>query len=141
MINLCFNKKNTKALISSIKSDKPLNKATLDWNLKNSHKIFGSIKKRLIKGDLYFIIMENNNSYNLACFGKHQSYNYLIEDIDAFLSNIYIEQLEILEGTSQKDRDNLFNLLNIVKELPYTGIIRIQDNKIYLYDSRDIIYK
>lgn len=126
MVNFHFNKRNTKDLIIASKDIPKITKLRFDWLLDNN-KFCGYIKDSFW-GRRVFMIQKYKNDYRLICTLKENTFIYLIEDIENFLSFVPCD--EIIFPESQ----DIIDSLNVLKDFPSTGIVSIQDNKIYLFD-------
>ena len=73
-------------------------------------------------------IMRDENEYRLFCDDGKRIYIYLIEDIEEFLDFINIEELY----TTQQEA--VHNDMKRIMELPSSGVILIQNKKLFLYD-------
>jgi len=129
--NLRFNRKLTKKLLKSIPEEeyKPTLQ-TIEWNIDNSNKLFGSWSKDIFgrvtiftlyrfKKDLYRLIVSNE---------KGLAGLYLIDNIEDYLNFIGVEELEL------QNQDEIVEALKQTNEMPNTGIICIDEEKIFLYD-------
>jgi hypothetical protein len=72
--------------------------------------------------------MRDENEYRLFCDDGKRIYIYLIEDIEEFLDFINIEELY----TTQQEA--VRNDMKRIMELPSSGVILIQNKKLFLYD-------
>ena len=72
--------------------------------------------------------MRDENEYRLFCDDGKRIYIYLIEDIEEFLDFINIEELY----TTQQEA--VHNDMKRIMELPSSGVILIQNKKLFLYD-------
>ena len=136
MINLIFNKKNTKYLIQASANTAPTTKTHLDWSLENKKSVFGCVKETFFKGNIVFVITKEDTHYRLICSQKKSLDFYCIEDINDFLRIININELNIVgdEKTKNEFKKRILEAIDQVYGFPYTGIVEVQGDKIFLYD-------
>lgn len=125
---LDFNKKRTKQLIKASKYASGMKRLRLDWLEENKQSVCGCIYETWFSGNVVFIVSSYNNEYKLFYSHGDELSIYLIEDIDEFLEFINIDEL------ISTDKKSLANALNNVRPLPATGVVVIQDDKLFLYD-------
>ena len=130
MIDLRFNRKNTKTLLkgSAPLGDLRMSKLRLDWLL-DQNKMVGCIYHRWWKADIVFYIVRKDNEYRLASLFDNCPNVYIIEDIEVFVNYLGIDELVTDAG-----EEVLIDAMEKIADLPATGIIQIADNKIYLFD-------
>lgn len=133
--NLRFNKKITRKLInSSPDEEERLNPQTVIWNLENSdNKIYGSWYKNIFGKTTIFIIYKfKENLYRLVVSnetGLHAL--YLIDNIDDYLKTVGAQELEI------QNQESILIALEHTSKLPNTGIVCVDEEKIFVYDHTD----
>lgn len=129
--NLRFNKTLTKRLIKSSPEEK-VNIQTIKWHLENSNQNFGSYTDGLFKTTLFFLQQMEEDRFRLVIAQSDGFLGiYIIDDIDAYLNYIGAMRLEMLDDTE------VSRILNTAKELPNTGIICIDEDKIFIYDHKN----
>ena len=125
---LDFNKKRTKQLIKASKLASGMTKLRLDWLEENKHSACGTIYEPWFSSNVVFIVTSHGNDYKLLCSYNDELAIYLIEDIEEFLDFINIDELVC------SDRQTMIDALENVRPLPATGVVVIQNDKIFLYD-------
>ena len=125
---LNFNKKKTKQLIKASRFADGMSKYRLDWLEENKQSVCGNIYESWFSGNTVFIVSGYKNEYKLFCSRNDELSIYLIEDIEEFLNFINIGEL------MSTDKGAMVKALNDVKPLPATGVVVIQNDKIFLYD-------
>jgi hypothetical protein len=131
---LDFNKKKTKQLIKASHIATGMSKYRLDWLEENKRSVCGTIYESWFSGNTVFVVTRYENEYKLICSHLDELSIYLIEDIAEFLDFIKIEELE------SSNKGALVKALDNVKPLPATGVVVIQNNKIFLYDFAGVKY-
>jgi len=129
--NLRFNKKITKKLLKSIPDEEDrLSPQTILWNMENTNKIYGSWSKDLFgKTTIFMIYKFKENLYRLVVSNeKGLTSLYLIDNIDSYLEYIGAEELEL------QNQNEILKALDQTSVLPNTGIICIDEEKIFVYD-------
>lgn len=129
-MDLRFNRKNTKLLIKSCNNNTTIDKRRLDFILETKGSICGTINISLFKRTM-FLIEKQEERYRLITYVKGIPYLYLIQDIDMFLKYIAVDELVTENIKTFQD------MMESIKDLPSTGIIVIDDDKIFLYDNID----
>ena len=131
---LNFNRKRTKQLIKASSSADGMTKCRLDWLEENKQSVCGNIYESWFSGNTVFIVSGFENEYKLFCSRNDELSIYLIEDIEEFLKFINIGEL------MSTNKEAMVKALNNVKPLPATGVVVIQNNKIFLYDFVGVKY-
>jgi hypothetical protein len=131
---LNFNRKRTKQLIKASSYADGMTKCRLDWLEENKQSVCGNIYESWFSGNTVFIVSGYENEYKLFCSRNDELSIYLIEDIEEFLKFINIGEL------MSTNREAMVEALNNVKPLPATGVVVIQNNKIFLYDFVGVKY-
>jgi hypothetical protein len=131
---LNFNKKRTKQLIKASSYADGMTKCRLDWLEENKQSVCGNIYESWFSGNTVFIVSGYENEYKLFCSKNDELSIYLIEDIEEFLKFINIGEL------MSTNKEAMVEALNNVKPLPATGVVVIQNNKIFLYDFVGVKY-
>ena len=125
---LNFNKKKTKQLIKASQTADGMSKYRLDWLEENKRSVCGNIHESWFSGNTVFIVTSYENEYKLLCSHGDELAIYLIEDIEEFLAFINIGEL------ASKDKEAMATAVDNVKQLPASGVVVIQNEKIFLYD-------
>ena len=131
---LDFNKKRTKQLIKASQTAEGMSKYRLNWLEENKQSVCGNIYESWFSGNTVFIVSSFGNEYKLFCSRNDELSIYLIEDIEEFLKFINIGEL------MSTDKKAMVDALNNVKSLPATGVVVIQNDKIFLYDFVGVKY-
>lgn len=131
---LNFNKKRTKQLIKASSHADGMTKCRLDWLEENKQSVCGNIYESWFSGNTVFIVSGYENEYKLFCSKNDELSIYLIEDIEEFLKFINIGEL------MSTNKEAMVEALNNVKPLPATGVVVIQNNKLFLYDFVGVKY-
>lgn len=129
--NLRFNKKITKKLLKSIPdTEDKLNPQTIIWNMENSNRVYGSWSKDIFgKTTIFMLYQFKPNLYRLVVSNeKGLTSLYLIDNIEDYLEFIGAQELEL------QNQDEIIKALDQISVLPNTGIICIDEEKIFVYD-------
>ncbi len=129
--NLRFNKKITKKLLKSIPdTEDKLNPQTIIWNMENSNRVYGSWSKDIFgKTTIFMLYQFRPNLYRLVVSNeKGLTSLYLIDNIEDYLEFIGAQELEL------QNQDEIIKALDQTSVLPNTGIICIDEEKIFVYD-------
>lgn len=129
--NLRFNKKITKKLLKSIPdTEDKLNPQTIIWNMENSNRVYGSWSKDIFgKTTIFMLYQFKPNLYRLIVSNeKGLTSLYLIDNIEDYLEFIGAQELEL------QNQDEIIKALDQTSVLPNTGIICIDEEKIFVYD-------
>ena len=127
---LDFNKKRTKTLIKASQSAEGMTRLRLDWLEQNKQSVCGNIYESWFSDNTVFVVTSYGNEYKLICSKRNELAIYLIEDIEEFLKFINIGELVSV------DKEAMNRALENVRPLPATGVVVIQNNKLFLYDFR-----
>lgn len=131
---LDFNRKRTKALIKASRSAEGMTKLRLDWLEQNKQSVCGNIYESWFSDNTVFVVTSYGNEYKLICSKRNELAIYLIEDIEEFLKFINIgELISVDKGAMNRALEN-------VRPLPATGVVIIQNEKLFLYDFRGYEY-
>lgn len=126
--NLRFNKHLTKKLIKSSPKER-INSQTVKWHLENSNQNFGSFVNGPLSTVLFIIQQVEEDRYRLVVAKSNGFCGiYLIDNIDLYLDYIGAEKLEMI------DEEEAAKVLEATKILPSSGIIYIDEKKIFVYD-------
>lgn len=129
--NLRFNKKITKKLLKSIPdTEDKLNPQTIIWNMENSNRVYGSWSKDIFgKTTIFMLYQFKPNLYRLVVSNeKGLTSLYLIDNIEDYLEFIGAQELQL------QNQDEIIKALDQTSVLPNTGIICIDEEKIFVYD-------
>lgn len=129
--NLRFNKKITKKLLKSIPdTEDKLNPQTIIWNMENSNRVYGSWSKDIFgKTTIFMLYQFKPNLYRLVVSNeKGLTSLYLIDNIEDYLKFIGAQELQL------QNQDEIIKALDQTSVLPNTGIICIDEEKIFVYD-------
>lgn len=132
MIDLRFNRKNTRILLkgSAALGDHRLSLLRLDWLLEQDRTV-GCICHRWFKNDIVFYIIKNDTEYRLVSLFDNYPSIYIIEDIEAFISYVGLDEL-----VTEASEEEIKLAKDKITELPPTGLIQIHSDKLYLYDIK-----
>lgn len=131
--NLRFNKSLTKKLIKSIPyEENKKNKESLDWALENTNKLYGSFCSSVFGINLFIIQKKSEDMYRIIASNNKGVYGfYIIDDINEYLDFIGVEELFF-------DNQELISaIIEETLEYPNTGIINIDDGRIFIYEHKD----
>lgn len=129
--NLRFNKKITRKLLKSIPdTEDKLNPQTIIWGMENSNRVYGSWSKDIFgKTTIFMLYQFRPNLYRLVVSNeKGLTSLYLIDNIEDYLEFIGAQELEL------QNQDEIIKALDQTSVLPNTGIICIDEEKIFVYD-------
>lgn len=130
--NLRFNKKLTKKLLKASPKEKDkVSLLSINWNLQNSNKIYGLENIGLFKTTAFFLQLVDDNMYRLVISdGSPLCGFYIIDDIESFIDFIGIQVIE----TDEEEAENINQALELSKNFPNTGIIVVDDGRIFVYE-------
>ena len=132
MIDLRFNRKNTRLLLKGSEALKGyrLSVLRLNWLL-DQDKMVGCICPRLFRSDIAFYVIKNGNEYRLVSLFDNFPSIYIIDDIEAFVEMIGLDEL-----ATEASEEEVVLAKNKIAELPPTGVLQIHMDKLYLYDVK-----
>lgn len=130
--NLRFNKRLTKKLLkASPKEDKKVSLLSINWNIENGNKIYGLEDIGWFKTTAFFLQKVNEDMYRLVVSdGSPLCGFYIIDDIEQFIEYVGIQILE----TEEEDCPTLTKALEESKSFPNTGIIIVENERVYVYE-------
>lgn len=130
--NLRFNKKLTKKLLKASPKEKDkVSLLSINWNLQNSNKIYGLENIGLFKTTAFFLQLVDDNMYRLVISdGSPLCGFYIIDDIENFIDFIGIRVIE----ADEEDAENINQALELSKSFPNTGIIVVDDGRVFVYE-------
>lgn len=131
--NLRLNKRLTKQLInSSPKQEDKSSMLTINWNIDNGTKVFGSYYRGLFKSTMFFLQKIEEDRFRLVVSdGNPICRFYLIDDIELFLETIGAQILD-MENT-----DKVIDALEQTKSIANCGIVLIEDGEVFVYEHEN----
>lgn len=131
--NLRLNKKLTRQLInSSPREDDRSSLLTVNWNIDNQTKVFGSYYQGWFKSTMFFLQKIEEDRFRLVVSdGNPICRFYLIDNIEEYLETVGAEILE-MENT-----DNVIEALEQTVSIPNCGIILVEDGEVYVYEHEN----
>ncbi len=129
--NLRFDRKITKKLLKSIPDEEDrITPQTILWGIENTNNIYGSWSEDIFGRTTIFIINKfKQDLYRLVVSNEKGLVSlYLIDNIDDYLDFIGGQVLEL------QNHNEIVEALNKTNELPNTGIICIDEEKIFVYN-------
>lgn len=129
MFDIRFNRKMTKKLIKGMAPTQNMTLNHLDWLLEEKNSLCGCIYKPLIGKRIVFLVVKDKDNYKLICGGDKFPRVYGIEDIETFLKFISIDELIV------DKKEEVVNDIKILLDAPITGVVIIDNDKLYLYDA------
>ena len=131
--NLRLNKKLTRQLInSSPREDDKSSLPTVNWNIDNQTKVFGSYYQGWFKSTMFFLQKMEEDRFRLVVSdGNPICRFYLIDNIEEYLETVGVEILE-MENT-----DNVIEALEQTISIPNCGIILVEDGEVYVYEHEN----
>lgn len=129
--NLRYNKRMTAKLLKAApKDDDRRGLLNIKWHLDNDKSIFGLFRLGWFKSDV-FLLQKLDDLYRLVVPEKNGlCHFYIIDDIETFIDYLGIQELKI----DNMNTDEVLTELELTKECPSTGIIVIDEERIYVYD-------
>lgn len=127
---LKFNRSLTRQLLLSSEGLNIKTKQQIDWGIDNANKLYGSIYKSFWLRTT-FLILKDKEEYFLICLGNRIAKKYLIEDIDKYLGYVGIDEIFSKEA---EGAEKINEFLEDCKKARPDGFIKIDEEKIYLYD-------
>ena len=129
--NLRLNKKLTRQLInSSPKEDDKSSMLTINWNIDNQTKVFGSYYQGWFKSTMFFLQKIEEDRFRLVVSdGNPLCKFFLIDNIEEYLETI---------GAQILDMENKLNIPHFEKVYPYLDVKELQE---YFNKSNSSILK
>ena len=119
----------SKIINASPRKEERVSLLNINWGLDNKNNVYGLRFRHFFKYSAVFLQREDEKHFRLIVPGKGLLCNfYIIDDIEAFLDFIGIEQLDMSEP------EKIREAIDQTKDVPNTGIITIEDGAIYVYD-------
>jgi hypothetical protein len=131
--NLRFNKSLTRKLLKSspAKEDRS-SLLTVNWNIDNKTKVFGSCDIGWFKSTMFFLQKMEEDRFRLVVSdGNPLCKFFLIDDIEKFLDVIGVQILD-MENT-----DNVIEALEQTAVCPNCGIIVVENEEVYVYEHEN----
>lgn len=131
--NLRLNKKLTRQLInSSPEEDDKSSMLTVNWNIDNKTKVFGSYYQGWFKSTMFFLQKMEEDRFRLVVSdGNPLCKFYLIDDIEKFLETVGVQILD-MENT-----DKVIEALEQTVQCPNCGIVLVEDEEVYVYEHEN----
>lgn len=131
--NLRLNKKLTRQLInSSPEEDDKSSMLTVNWNIDNKTKVFGSYYQGWFKSTMFFLQKMEEDRFRLVVSdGNPLCKFYLIDDIEKFLETVGVQILD-MENT-----DKVIEALEQTAQCPNCGIVLVEDEEVYVYEHEN----
>lgn len=131
--NLRLNRKLTRQLInSSPKQEDKSSMLTVNWNIDNETKVFGSYYQGWFKSTMFFLQKMEEDRFRLVVSdGNPLCKFYLIDDIEKFLDTIGVQILD-MENT-----DKVIEALQQTTSIPNCGIVLIEDGEVFVYEHEN----
>ena len=113
-----------------------MKKLRLDWLLEQNRLVGCLYERWPLQPVICHLVKDpEEGSYKIVSLFRNQPGAYLIEDIDAFLDFINVDEL------CTEDKIDTETILDNLSRCTATGLIKIKDDKIYLYDKYEVIYE
>ena len=139
MIDFRLNKHNTKMLLKASNQcplPNKMKKLRLDWLLEQNRLVGCLYERWPLQPVICHLVKDpEEGSYKIVSLFRNQPGAYLIEDIDTFLDFINVDEL------CTEDKIDTETILDNLSRCTVTGLIKIKDDKIYLYDKYEVIYE
>lgn len=128
--NLRFNKKLTKQLIKAIPDEEEkVSLLHLKWNMDNGNNIYGLAIEGWLRSKIFYLQRIDEDRFRLV--SSEGPGFYIIDDIEEFLQVVGVRRLEFTDDSEIKQA------LEEAVVFPNTGIILIEDGKIFVYDHEN----
>ena len=132
--NLRFNKSLTKKILKSCPEDR-ISRTAIDWHLDAGDKVYGSYFLGWFNRTSYMFLLQRvgKDDYRLVV-PDHKTglcFFYLIDDIDAYLDYVGVEELDV------ESVENTVKALKDTEGIPHTGLITIEENKLFVYEHEN----
>lgn len=131
--NLRLNKKLTRQLInSSPDAEDKSSLLTINWNIDNQTKVFGSYYQGWFKSTMFFLQKIEEDRFRLVVSdGNPLCKFYLIDNIEEFVETIGVQILD-MENT-----DAVIEALEQTASIPNCGIVLIEDGEVFVYEHEN----
>ena len=131
--NLRLNKKLTRQLINSSPNEEDKSSLlTINWNIDNQTKVFGSYYQGWFKSTMFFLQKIEEDRFRLVVSdGNPLCKFYLIDNIEEFVETIGVQILD-MENT-----DAVIEALEQTASIPNCGIVLIEDGEVFVYEHEN----
>ena len=131
--NLRLNKKLTRQLINSSPDEEDKSSLlTINWNIDNQTKVFGSYYQGWFKSTMFFLQKIEEDRFRLVVSdGNPLCKFYLIDNIEEFVETIGVQILD-MENT-----DAVIEALEQTVSIPNCGIVLIEDGEVFVYEHEN----
>lgn len=131
--NLRLNKKLTRQLINSSPDEEDKSSLlTINWNIDNQTKVFGSYYQGWFKSTMFFLQKIEEDRFRLVVSdGNPLCKFYLIDNIEEFIETIGVQILD-MENT-----DAVIEALEQTASIPNCGIVLIEDGGVFVYEHEN----
>ena len=131
--NLRLNKKLTRQLINSSPDEEDKSSLlTINWNIDNQTKVFGSYYQGCFKSTMFFLQKIEEDRFRLVVSdGNPLCKFYLIDNIEEFVETIGVQILD-MENT-----DAVIEALEQTASIPNCGIVLIEDGEVFVYEHEN----
>lgn len=131
--NLRLNKKLTRQLINSSPDEEDKSSLlTINWNIDNQTKVFGSYYQGWFKSTMFFLQKIEEDRFRLVVSdGNPLCKFYLIDNIEEFIETIGVQILD-MENT-----DAVIEALEQTASIPNCGIVLIEDGEVFVYEHEN----
>jgi hypothetical protein len=131
--NLRLNKKLTRQLINSSPDEEDKSSLlTINWNIDNQTKVFGSYYQGWFKSTMFFLQKIEEDRFRLVVSdGNPLCKFYLIDNIEEFAETIGVQILD-MENT-----DAVIEALEQTASIPNCGIVLIEDGEVFVYEHEN----
>lgn len=131
--NLRLNKKITRQLINSSPDEEDKSSLlTINWNIDNQTKVFGSYYQGWFKSTMFFLQKIEEDRFRLVVSdGNPLCKFYLIDNIEEFVETIGVQILD-MENT-----DAVIEALEQTASIPNCGIVLIEDGEVFVYEHEN----
>lgn len=131
--NLRLNKKLTRQLINSSPDEEDKSSLlTINWNIDNQTKVFGSYYQGWFKSTMFFLQKIEEDRFRLVVSdGNPLCKFYLIDNIEEFVETIGVQILD-MENT-----DAVIEALEQTASIPNCGIMLIEDGEVFVYEHEN----
>lgn len=131
--NLRLNKKLTRQLINSSPDEEDKSSLlTINWNIDNQTKVFGSYYQGWFKSTMFFLQKIEEDRFRLVVSnGNPLCKFYLIDNIEEFVETIGVQILD-MENT-----DAVIEALEQTASIPNCGIVLIEDGEVFVYEHEN----
>lgn len=135
--NLRYNKRMTAKLIKAApKEREKVSLLSAEWNIENRKHVYGLIHWGLLRNDVFYFQKYDEGLYRLIYMeDNYECHCYIIDDIEQFMDFIGISIINL--DDKEEPSGDLLDALDSLKELPHTGIIVINEGRIFVYEHHN----